>query len=57
MKDALYQMQKDQLERKLQLLLGTQKDWLDIYADWCAENDVQGETQACADHNINIFVR
>ena len=45
-----------QLGRKLQLLLGSQKNWLAIYDDWCAEHSVSS-TQAFEDHNIGIFVK
>lgn len=44
-----------QLERKLQLLLGTGPDWLKIYGEWLAENDCD-EAQGYDDHQINLFV-
>lgn len=46
----------DHLERKLQLMLGSQNDWLAIYADWCADNDVEG-TEIDDDHHVQLFVR
>jgi hypothetical protein len=45
----------DQLERKLFLMLGSQQDWLTIYANWLADNDSTEED--FDDHNIQLFVR
>lgn len=50
-------MHDDQLARKLQLWLGSKIDWMPIYADWCADNDVGSEGQQYDDHNVNLFVR
>ena len=50
-------LRNDQLRRKLQLMLGSKQDWLDIYADWCADNDVGSEGQQYEDHNVQIFVK
>lgn len=46
----------DCLRRKLQLMLGSQKDWLELYGDFCAEHSVS-PTQVFEDHNINVFVK
>ena len=56
MKSAYESLREDQLERKLQFLLGSQKDWLLAYATWCHENSVS-ETESRESHNINLFVR
>lgn len=51
------------LERKLQLMLGSGKDWLMVYRQWLDENGIPAEedgyptTQAHDDHNINLFVK
>lgn len=49
-------MTNDQLERKLQLLLGSQEDWMAIYTKWCIENNVES-IEVYDDHQINLFVR
>lgn len=59
-----YEMQRaTQLERKLQLHLGSKVDWLSKYRTWLDENAIPAEEhgwpspQAYDDHNINLFVR
>lgn len=54
---AVKSTRDDQLERKLQLYLGSQKDWLSIYADWCAANDVGSEGQEYDHHHVTLFVK
>jgi hypothetical protein len=52
-----------QLERKLQLMLGSKNDVLMEYREWLDINGVPAETdgwpstEAYQDHNINLFVR
>ena len=56
MKTAYETMRDDQLNRKLQLYLGSKIDWMQIYANWCADNSVsQGEQYD--EHHIILFVR
>lgn len=56
MNSKIYGYREEQLERKLNLLLGTGTDWLKVYAMWCADNDVS-DTDGHEDHNIKIFVK
>jgi hypothetical protein len=61
--------QSSQLERKLQLMLGSRRpsdltpDWLTPYLQWLRENGTESEVngypspEAYQDHNINLFVR
>lgn len=57
MKLSISNVREEQLARKLALLLGSQKNWLSIYADWCAENSVGSDGAQYDDHNIQVFVR
>ena len=56
----LHKMQSqrdDQLRMKLMLYLGSQVEWLEAYANWCADNDVGSVTELYDDHNIGLFVK
>lgn len=57
MKPEYENILNDRLSRKLALMLGSQKDWISIYALWCADNDVNWNTEAQEDHHINLFVK
>jgi hypothetical protein len=49
-------MTNDHLERKLQLYLGSQSDWIEIYSSWCTDKAVSA-TEAHEHHNVSLFVR
>lgn len=57
MKPEYENILNDRLSRKLALLLGSQKDWISAYALWCADNDVNWNTEAQDDHHIQLFVK
>lgn len=56
MKTAYQSLTDDQLSRKLQLLLGSQEDWILPYTKWCVDNSVESG-QCYDDHHVWLFVK